>query len=62
MTIKKSKITDHQLAQIIKNHNMTRNNRKETENVNYYHNDNYSIEILVIFDNSNNTRSIYISE
>ncbi len=62
MTIKKSKITDHQLSQIIKGHDMKRNERQETEHVNYYHNDNYTIEILVIFDNSNNTRSIYISE
>ncbi len=62
MTIQKSKITDHQLAQIIKGRDMKRNDKKESENVNYYHNDNYTIEILVIFDNSNNTRSIYISE
>jgi len=62
MTFKISNISDHKLAQIIKSHNMKRNERQETENINYYHNDNYTIEILVIFDNSNNTRSIYISE
>lgn len=62
MTIKKSNISDHKLAEIIKFHDMKRNERKETENINYYHNDNYTIEILVIFDNSNNKRTIYISE
>lgn len=62
MTIKKSNITDHELAKIIKYHDMKRNEIKETDNVNYYANDNYTIEILVIYDNSNNKRTIYISE
>lgn len=59
MSIIKKNITDHQLAKIIKDHSMT---LRQDHLVSYYHNDNFTIEILVVFDNSNNTRSVYISE
>lgn len=56
MSIIKRKFTDHQLAKIIKDHDMKL--RKDSL-VNYYHNDNFTMEILIVFDNANNSKTIY---
>jgi hypothetical protein len=52
--------SDHDLARVIKDHNLKLVVDKEN-NTNYYHSENYVLEILVIFDNEKNTRKIIYS-
>ena len=52
---------DHTLAHYINTRNMELiNKNKQGNNTNYYANENYQDEILVIFDNENNTRTIIL--
>lgn len=48
--------TDHQLAEKIKRYKL--NHEKQTSGNCYYYSDNYKMEIIVIFNNSDNTRTI----
>lgn len=52
----KINLTDHQLAAIVK-----KNNLKLTKKwgSNYYYNHNFSIELLVIFDNAKPSRNVF---
>ena len=49
-------LTDHQLAEIVRKNQLKLNN---SHGSNYYHNDNFSIELLIIFDNAKPARNVF---
>ena len=62
MSLVETQLTDHELSKFIRDNKLTLQEVSSygATGSNYYQNDNVSIELLVLFDNTNNTRKIFI--